>query len=106
MVPSCDSNPGKRSVSSTVVIFGGGVLVKNPLAGEGASLYAMSAGQPAASNPELATRLEFLLDGWSASAPAYQSVEMSSDTEAALRSLGYLEDEAPDEDTSEGDAEQ
>ena len=51
----------------------------------------------AASNPELATRLEFLLDAWSASAPAHRSVEMSSDTEAALRSLGYLEDEEPDD---------
>ena len=86
------------------VIFGGGMLVKNPIAGEGATLYAMSAGQPAASNPELATRLEFLLDGWSASAPAYRSVEMSSDTEAALRSLGYLDDDEAPEDAGEDGA--
>ncbi len=79
------------------IIFGGGVLVKNPLAGEAAALYAMAPGQPPATNPELATRLEFLLDGWTASSPAHRSVEMSGSTEAALRSLGYLEEEEPEE---------
>jgi arylsulfatase A-like enzyme len=79
------------------VVFDGAMLVKNPLAGESATLYAMAPGQPPITDPQLATRLEFLLDGWTASSPAHRGVAMSGTTEAALRSLGYLEPEESEE---------
>ena len=82
------------------VIVEGAMLVKNPIAGEKATLYAMAPGQPPAADPNRLAHLEFLLDAWTASSPAHRSVEMSDETEAALIGLGYIDPppEAPEED--------
>ena len=81
------------------VILDGRFVVKNPWRDQAPQIYQMAPGQPATQDPAALYRLDGLLSGWDAAAPAHQTATMSSETEAALRSLGYLDD--LEEDPSE-----
>lgn len=83
------------------VILNGRLVVKSPWRDQAPQLYQVAPGQPAMPDPAALRHLDGLLSGWDAAAPAHQDTTMSEETEAALRSLGYLGEEP--EGTPEAD---
>jgi arylsulfatase A-like enzyme len=77
------------------VIADGLLVVKSPWLQQPPILYRMAPGQPTADDPAALQRLDGLLNGWDAAAPPHQSAAMSAETEAALQSLGYLDEPTP-----------
>lgn len=73
------------------VILNGWMVVKNPWLGQAPALYQMAPGQPPHTDPATLAHLDGLLSAWDAGAPPFRPSSMSAETEAALRSLGYLD---------------
>jgi hypothetical protein len=85
--------PLERSVAQ-----GGLMVLRAPWeearGGRGPRLYEVAAGQPLlpeGAHADEAARLAGLLEAWDASAPPHREVQVSEQTAAGLRALGYLE---------------